>query len=132
MKTKHFFNAVMTALIAVIFSMLAGCATETGGGGSSAGENQAAVKLAADLNAIEEGKATVSGDTVTLIGDVRIENAALTVPLGVTLDLTKETLQLADNAALTVNARAEGVNIDSAAVNPAAINGSGTITLKSK
>jgi hypothetical protein len=32
----------------------------------------------------------------------------------------------------TVNARAEGVNIDSAAANPATINGSGTISLKSK
>jgi hypothetical protein len=67
---------------------------------------------------------------------VRLENAALTVPSGVTLDLTKETLQLGNGATLTVNgtvnAKAEGINIDSVAASPATIKGSGTISLKSK
>jgi hypothetical protein len=92
--------------------------------------------LASDINALEAGKATVSGDTVTLTGGVRLENIALTVPSGVTLDLTKETLQLGNGATLTVNGtvnvKAEGINIDSAAASPATINGSGTIYLKSK
>jgi hypothetical protein len=135
MKRKHFFNAVMAALIAVIFSVVAGCgstdvATVDGEPGTAA-----AAQLAADINTIEVGKATVSGDTVALTGGVRLQTA-LTVPAGVTLDLTKETLQLANNAVFTVNgtvnAKAEGINIDSAAASPATINGSGTIYLKSK
>jgi hypothetical protein len=134
MKTKHFFNAVMATIIAVIFSVLAGCASIGATEDPTAAE--LANQLAADLNAIEAEKATVSGDTVTLIGGVRIENAALTVPEGVTLNLTKETLQLGDNATFTVNGtvnvKAEGINIDSTAASPAAINGSGTISLKSK
>jgi hypothetical protein len=103
---------------------------------NAAAELSAVEKLAADINAIEAGKATVSGDAVTLTGGVRLENAALTVPSGVTLDLTKETLHLGNGATLTVNgtvnAKAEGINIDSAAASPATINGSGTISLKSK
>jgi hypothetical protein len=94
-----------------------------------------AAKLAADINALEAGKATASGDTVTLTGGVRLETA-LTVPEGVTLDLTKETLQLGNGATLTVNgtvnAKAEGITIDSAAASPATINGVGTIQLQSK
>jgi hypothetical protein len=131
MKTKYFFNVVMAALIAVIFSVLTGCAT------SGDGEDQAALaaKLAADLNAVKAGSAEVNGGTVTLTEDIRLETV-LTVPEGVTLDLTKETLQLGNGAALTVNgvvnAKAEGINIDSAAASPATINGSGTIQLKSK
>jgi hypothetical protein len=72
---------------------------------------------------------------VTLTGGVRL-TTTLTVPEGVTLDLTKETLQLANNAIFTVNgtvnAKARGVNIDSAVASPAIINGNGTISLKSK
>jgi hypothetical protein len=72
---------------------------------------------------------------VTLTGGVRL-TTTLTVPEGVTLDLTKETLQLANNAIFTVNgtvnAKAEGVNIDSAIATPATINGNGNISLKSK
>jgi hypothetical protein len=135
MKTRHFFNTVMAALIAVIFSVLAGCATGNGPGNDGPTAAELAAQLAADINAIEAGKATVSGDTVTLTGGVRL-TTALTIPEGVTLDLTKETLQLGDNAIFTVNgtvdAKAEGIKVDSAVANPAAINGSGTITLKSK
>jgi hypothetical protein len=91
--------------------------------------------LAADINKISAESATVSRATVTLTNEVRLETA-LTVPAGVTLDLTKETLQLSDSAVLivngTVNAKAEGVNVDSAAASPATINGSGTIRLASK
>jgi hypothetical protein len=133
MKTKHFCNAVMTALIAVIFSVLASCASAGVTGDPTVA--QLAAQLAADIDAIEAGKATVSGDTVMLTGGVRL-TTALTVPEGVTLDLTKETLQLANNAIFTVNgtvhAKAEGVNIDSAIATPATINGSGNISLKSK
>jgi hypothetical protein len=113
---------------------LAGCASTGGTEGPTAEER--AAQLAADINAIKADSATVSGDTVTLTGGIRLGNTVLTVPSGVTLDLTKETLQLGDNATFTVNgtvnARAEGVNIDSAAANPATINGSGTISLRSK
>jgi hypothetical protein len=77
-------------------------------------EEQQAEKLAADINAIAAEKATVSGETASLTGDVRLETA-LTVPAGVTLDLAQETLELADNAVLTVNgtvnAKAEGIHV---------------------
>jgi hypothetical protein len=123
-----------TLIIGMAFSLvLAGCST-TGNNGPTVEE--LAEQLAADINDIEAGKAVMGGDTVTLTGGVRLENAALTVPSGVTLDLTKETLQLANNAIFTVNgtvnAKAEGINIDSAATTPATINGKGTISLKSK
>jgi hypothetical protein len=131
-KSKLFLLGML--IIGIAFGLvLAGCATDSGGGPSAA---ELAAQLAADINGIEAGKATVSGDTVTLTGGVRLENAALMVPSGVTLDLTTETLQLTDNAIFTVNgtvnAKAEGINIDSAAANPATVNGSGTISLKSK
>jgi hypothetical protein len=113
-----------------------GCTTDGSGNGGGGDDPAAAVQLAADINAIEAGKAAVSGDTVTLIGGVRLENAALTVPAGVTLDLTKETLQLAGGAVLTVNgmvnAKADGINIDSPAASAATISGNGTISLASK
>jgi hypothetical protein len=102
-----------TLIIGMAFGLvLAGC-TSTGGTEDPTAAELAA-QLAEDINAIEAGKATVSGDTVTLTGGVRLETVVLTVPSGVTLDLTKETLQLANNAILTVNgtvnAKAEGVN----------------------
>jgi hypothetical protein len=67
---------------------------------------------------------------------VRLETA-LTVPAGVTIDLTQETLQLADNAGLMVNAMGHGdhdkgwgsLRVDDGA---AVIAGTGTINLKSK
>jgi hypothetical protein len=123
-----------TLIIGMAFSLvLAGCAT-TGGTEDPTAAAQAE-QLAADINKISAESATVSRATVTLTNEVRLETA-LTVPAGVTLDLTKEALQLANNAVLTVNGtmnvKAEGINIDSAAANPAIINGSGTIQLKSK
>jgi hypothetical protein len=136
MTNKKLLAGMSAMALAFVFGLvLAGCAsapTNPGGGGN----NAAAEQLAADINAIEAGKATVSGDAVTLTGGMRLENTALTVPSGVTLDLTRETLQLGNGATLTVNgtvnAKAEGINIDSAAASPATINGSGTISLQSK
>jgi hypothetical protein len=121
--------------------VLMGCAS--GGGGNNAGMAQAA-KLAKDLNAIKAGSAEVSGGTVTLSGWVGLKKA-LTVPEGVTLDLTAEgaALELQDGAVLTVNGTVKtsghgdhgkgwvegGLRVgDGAAV----INGSGTINLKGK
>jgi hypothetical protein len=147
MKTKFFFNAVMAALVAAIFSMLMGCAGTgaTVGGDPGTAAAELAEQLAVDINAIEAEKATVSGDTVTLTGGVRLENTALTVPEGVTLDLTADgaELELQDGAVLivngTVNARGHGDHGDGwvegslrIGEGAAAINGSGTINLKSK
>ncbi|MDR1468982.1 MAG: hypothetical protein LBT00_06785, partial [Spirochaetaceae bacterium] len=130
---------VKAALLAFAV-VLAGCAsapTNSGGGGNNA--DPAAAKLAKDLKAIGP-----KGGTVTLSDRVRL-NTALTVPEGVTLDLTAEgaALELGDGAVLTVNGtvRATGhgdhgkgwvegsLHVgDGAAV----INGSGTINLTSK
>jgi hypothetical protein len=142
MKTKHFFNVVMAALIAAIFSVLTGCAT-----GSAASPDQAATKLVAAINAVKPGSAQVSSGTVTLTGDVRLETAlavpggvTFEVPAGVTLDLTAAgaALELQDGAVLTVNGTvnarshvwgaAGSLLFDRTAV----INGSGSINLKSK
>ncbi|MDR1468169.1 MAG: hypothetical protein LBT00_02625 [Spirochaetaceae bacterium] len=141
--------SVMVPLLTVAFAVvLAGCASAPKEGPAAdinaAAELSAAEKLAADINALEAGKATASGDAVTLTGGVRLENAltvppgvTLEVPPGVTLDLTQDgaALALGNGATLTVNgtvnAKAEGINIDSAAASPATIKGSGTISLKS-
>jgi hypothetical protein len=136
MKTKYFFNAVMAVLIAVIFSVLMGCASAGTETGDAVEEDPAAAEqLAADINALEAGKAVLSGATVTLTGEVRL-TTSLTVPTGVTLDLTREALKLGENAILTVygtvNAKAGGINVDSGTANPTTINGNGTIYLKSK
>jgi hypothetical protein len=88
--------------------------------------------------------AKANGSTVTLTDGVDVVKS-LTVPAGVTLDLTtlpdNRSLSLKNGAILTVNgtvnARGDSghggsLNIDSAKANPATINGSGTINLKSK
>jgi hypothetical protein len=99
---------------------------------------EAAAKLAKDLNAAK------TGGTVTLSGWAGL-NTALTVPEGVTLDLTQEgaTLELQDGAVLTVNGtvrvtghgdHGKGHVEGSLRVGDgvAVINGSGTISLTSK
>jgi hypothetical protein len=134
MPNKKFTSGIPAIALVFVFGLvLAGCVSTSGGVEPSAAE--LAVQLAADIDALEAGKATVSGDAVTLTGGVRLETA-LTVPSGVTLDLTKETLQLGNGATLTVNgtvnAKAGGINIDSETASPATVNGSGTIQLKSK
>jgi hypothetical protein len=127
-----------TLIMGMVFAaVLAGCASTVGSKTPPPPDKQVedAAKLVADLNAIKAGSATVEGATVTLSSEVRL-TTGLTVPAGVTLDLTKEALKLDDNAPLTVNGtvdtKNEGINIDSEAANPALINGSGTINLKSK
>jgi hypothetical protein len=130
----------MVFCIIPLVVVLMGCAstpTNPGGGGNNDGTAQAA-KLAADL------KAAKPGSTVTLTGWAGLKEA-LTVPEGVTLDLTTDgaLLELQDGAVLTVNGTmnttghgdhgkgwVEGsLRIGDGAT---AINGSGTIYLKSK
>jgi hypothetical protein len=153
MKTKHFFNAVIAALIAVIFLVVAGCATNNGpgNGGPMTQTADASAPGAEDLVRALGGKAKVEGgtvvltDTVILTEYVRLENTALTVPEGVTLDLTAEGagLELRDGAVLTVNGtvnatghgdHGKGWVEGSLRIGDgtATINGSGTIYLKSK
>ena len=132
---KHLFLG--TLIMGMAFaSVLTGCATP-GGGETPSVPDQQAEQLAADINAIRAESAVVEGAKVTLSSEVDI-TTGLIVPAGVTLNLTTDgaKLVLKNGAALTVDgtvdAKAEGINIDSAAANPAVINGSGTIRLKSK
>jgi hypothetical protein len=102
------------------------------------GFSEAAARLAADINAAKPGS------TVTLSGRAAL-NTALTVPEGVTLDLTAEgaALELQDGAVLTVNGvvNATGHGDHGAGWvegslrmgdEEAVIDGSGTINLTSK
>jgi hypothetical protein len=140
MKNKPFFSGLLIAVLTIIF-VAAGCAS-AGTGGAVEEDPAAAEQLVADINAIEAGKAVVKGATVTLTGEVRL-TTGLTVSAGVTLDLTKEALNLGDNAVLTVNGAvnatghgdhggdwvAGNLRIEDGAT---AINGSGTIRLADK
>jgi hypothetical protein len=136
---KNLFFTGLIALAAVI--TIAGCATD--GGGTPATEAMAA-QLAADINAMKPESAEVNGATVTVTDRVEIETA-LTVPEGVTLDLTADgaALELRDGAVLTVNGTVNAAGhgdhgegwvegslrtYDGTAV----IAGTGTIYLKSK
>jgi hypothetical protein len=115
--------------------VLIGCAssgtaiaeTNSNAGGTGT-EDGGAVQLATDL-----GKA-VNGGTVTLSGWAGLKTA-LTVPEGVTLDLTADgaVLELQDGAVLTVNgtvnATGRVLHVGDGAV---VIAGTGTINLKSK
>ena len=81
--------------------------TSTGGTTTSGGSNTTtAAQLAAALNALNSGSATTSGDTVTLTKGTEVQRN-LTVPVGVTLDLTalpdNNSLNLLDGVTLTVN-----------------------------
>jgi hypothetical protein len=129
--------------IVPLIMVLAGCAssgtTVAEAKGNSPGKNLDAAKLAADLNASK-----AEGGTVRLANWVEIKTG-LTVPEGVTLDLTADgaALELQDGAVLTVNGTVnatghgdhgkgwvEGsLRIGDGA---AGINGSGTIYLKGK
>jgi hypothetical protein len=115
-----------------------------------------AALLAFALNAIVPGSASASGNTVTLLADISLVNTTITVPAGVTLDLVTnhKSLTLGNNAVLTVNGvvNAEashavdrpayttataitangGLLVGSAAGDPATINGTGVIHLKSR
>jgi hypothetical protein len=140
MKKSTLFLTGMAALLLSFGLTLAGCASNgTGSTGGIANETAQAAKLAADINALE-----AAGGTVRVTDRVEIKTA-LTVPEGVTLDLTAEgaLLELQDGAVLTVNGTVNATGHgdhgegwvegslrigDGAAV----INGSGTINLKSK
>ena len=128
MKENRLVGAAVRAVFVAALVLL--CA-----GSLMAADRKGAAQLAKDINAVKSGSAKASGGTVTLSKGVRLETA-LKVPADVTLELTKETLQLGNGATLTVdgtvNAKAGGITIDSAAASPATINGSGTIQLKSK
>jgi hypothetical protein len=133
---KILFATIM--LITAMTVYAGGASEQTGGGG-----NAPATRTAADLARALGGRATVSGDTVTLTGNVDVErNQNLVVPEGVTLDLTTVGLViiLKDGAILTVNGtvnayggwgdtgHAGGLIIDGTTT----INGSGTINLRSR
>jgi hypothetical protein len=107
-------------------------------------DDAAAAKLAASLNKIAAKSATADGGTVWVKGEARL-SGSLTVPAGVTLDLTadKARLVLGNGAKLTVDgtviARGHGeqgkggvegsIRLDAGKT---LINGSGIISLKSK
>jgi hypothetical protein len=105
----------------IIGLALTGCPTD-------GGKDDPTAQLAADLNK------TASGGTVTLTDRVVIASD-LTVPAGVTLDLTGDGELALRDAALTVNgtviAGPQKVRLDDSA-GEGAINGSGTIQLKGK
>ena len=122
-------------------SVLAGCATS---GGSETSPTLETEQLAADLNTIKAGSATIDGGTVRLTGEVYL-TTSLTVPAGVTLDLMAEGVkfELQDGAELTVDGTVntsghgdqgkgwvEGGLCIGRGI--AVINGSGTIHLQSK
>jgi predicted small secreted protein len=146
MKTKKSF-LMGAAFILIAAVVLAGCATTKGNGDPALPPpipDTPAERLAADLNAIEAESATVEGATVKLSDEVQL-TTGLTVPAGVTLDLTADgvKIELQNGAELTVDGTvntsghgdhgngwvAGGLRIgDGIAV----INGSGTIRLQSK
>ena len=80
MKIK-FVSAFFLFFTSFIFSAHAGGAGATQTGGSAQGAQTAA------LNAMNEGSARVSGNTVTLTKGIGLQRD-LTVPAGVTLELT--------------------------------------------
>jgi hypothetical protein len=123
---------------------MAGCGTTSGGGGVG-DPTTLAKKLAADLGAVKErGSITIDGSTVRLKGEVYLKTR-LTVPAGVTLDLTAPGVkfELQNGAKLTVDGTViasghgdhgkgwieGGLRIGDGTT---VINGSGTIRLQSK
>jgi hypothetical protein len=141
MKKKLFSIVGALAGLLALGLGLAGCAT-TGGSGASPSPDKQAQQLAANLGG--ESKATVDGATVKLTGAVYL-TTGLTVPAGVTLDLTAvgAKFELQNGAKLTVdgtvNTSGHGDHgkgwVDGAlrmGDGTAVINGSGTIRLQSK
>jgi hypothetical protein len=128
-------GAAAMALSFIIMLGLAGCATNSGGSSLTANDS-AAAQLAADLNAIKAGSATVQGATVKLAGTFVHLQSDLTVPAGVTLDVTADGAALGlGDVTLTVNgtviAGPNHVRLEDIA-SAAVIKGSGTIRLNSK
>jgi hypothetical protein len=134
-------NTICSGLIGaapVMGFVLSSCATTLGGGRPPTPDKQAegATQLTADLNAIKAGSATVEGATVRLSGGFVWLQSDLTVPAGVTLDVTADVAALGPgNVTLTVNGRVNAglnhVRMEDRA-SEAVINGSGIIRLNSK
>ena len=138
-KTGTFTRIAVIALAEIFALTLAGCATTGGSETPPAPDKQVedAAQLTADLNAMNEGCARVSGDTVTLTKGTGVQKN-LTVPAGITLEITGDGgIWLNNGITLTVNGT---VNAPSNRIGPdgsahsvaATINGSGTIKLLSK
>jgi hypothetical protein len=130
MKNKRFLFFGRTLIIGMVLTLaLTGCPTD---GGDLSAEGLAH-QLAAAINKISAGSATVNGATVTLSRKVSLESQ-LTVPAGVTLDLTGDGELELLNTALTVNgtvkAGSNKVHMEWSATGSGVINGSGTIQLK--
>jgi hypothetical protein len=136
-----------TLVIGMAFGLvLAGC--DTGGSDGAESDPAAAAQLADELNTIKAGLAKVNGATVTLTGGFT-PSVDLTVPKGVTLDLTAHGAGiLLRDTALTVNGTVNtafdyGTNSSGGSWNApsirledsatwATIKGSGTIYQKGK
>jgi hypothetical protein len=106
MKTKKFPVLLGTLIIGMAFGLLlAGCPGAGTGTGSEGMENPSAAvqaaQLAADINAIKPGIAKVNGTTITLTGRLTLKTN-LTVPQGVTLDVTADSSSIKAEGA-TVN-----------------------------
>ena len=92
---KTLFRATMLIILSLTLATCATAQTATGA--------TTAAQLAAALNAMNEGSARASGDTVTLTIGTEVQRN-LTIPAGVTLELAGESgLWLRDNVTLTVN-----------------------------
>ena len=119
-------------LIIAAMTVLAACASA-----QTAPQAATAAQLAAALNAMNEGSARMSGNTVTLTRNVGVQGN-LTVPAGVTLELTADGgLYLRDNVTLTVNGTVNAPNgkigyDGDAGARMITINGNGTIYLTGK
>ena len=97
-------KTLFRATIAVILSLtLTTCATAQAGNASTGTGATTAAQLAAALDALNGGT-RVSGNTVTLTRNVGVQGN-LTVPAGVTLELTEDggIYLMRDNITLTVN-----------------------------
>jgi hypothetical protein len=125
------------ALSFIIMLGLAGCATDSGGSSLTANDPAAAAaQLAADLNAIKAGSVAAEGATVKLADGFVWLQSDLTVPTGVTLDVTTDGAALGlGNVTLTVDGTVIAgpgcVRLEDNA-REAVISGSGTIRLQGK
>lgn len=149
---KKFFCILGTLVLNLVF---VGCPMDDGHD-STTDTERAAAQLAADINAIKAGSATVNGTTVKLTSGIGLggrdglTHTTLTVPAGVTLDLTTidDASIMLHDATLTVNGTiltniahgftpqnnpwtAPSIRLEDSA-NWGIINGSGTIYQKGK
>jgi hypothetical protein len=132
MKKAIGFLGIAALCLAAFGLVLAGCDSS----GDTEDPAEAAAQLAKDLNAIKEGIADVDGVNVTLTGQVINISSPLTVPAGVTLDVTANNAALGlRDATLTVNgtviAAPNAIRLEDNA-EWGTIDGNGTIRLKGK